>query len=598
MDQTKNTVKGRVLTNYGDEQVKSVVPPPVGFFDNIAVRRISASDADVDYLPQAGAATDLDLQRLEHRLKVEDGVTEPRQRIAEYTKWLREIVASWKEGKGRAEVVMVPILTLDLDKVWQRHQLDTRAYMEDCRKLFGDGDLSKQALHKRGCDIMHYIHRLAGTRMESGMVLGIATVDSLGVPMLGKVELKGRPPVRVDEVVCPAQVVSALLPIKQLWCAKSAPLAKISLTNIQDTAREYARWLEILTTDGSKTKFSPSKLVDELWHAHILDSKAYARFCHEHYGVYVHHEPSYEESHAFHKPAFKACLLAYKKHFGHDPPTSHWGIMGESGGGTNDGPDPLHILPPSLPPPELVDPTTGVAWLPFTVKEINHYDCYCRPMMGCCWSPTGFDPFVPVEGSKDYRKTARVPEPLIELGVDQQEYSAMLEDVKIGLGIANPEKPCCCVAICCCFCYEFCWRLDPIVKVEESIAPRAGKWRAMYGVQTAVVRDLKWNEPIRDLKWNEPIIPTEKWQPFKPHSEWEGHALTFILPDAPEVPTMRRTQYPNNSGGVLIKWEENPANGELSASIIKVNGTTSGSQVYPTAVSVMPCAQEVESMKR
>ena len=52
-------------------------------------------------------------------------------------------------------------------------------------------------------------------------------------------------------------------------------------------------------------------LADELWHAHILDSKAYAHFCHEHYGVYVHHESSYEESHAFHKPAFKASLLGH-----------------------------------------------------------------------------------------------------------------------------------------------------------------------------------------------------------------------------------------------------------------------------------------------
>ena len=108
MDQSKITVKGRVLTNYGDKQVKSMVLPPVGFFDNIAARRTSASDADVDYISQTGGATNLDLQRLEHRLKIEDGVTEPRQRIAEYTKWLGEIVASWKEFKGRAEVVMVP----------------------------------------------------------------------------------------------------------------------------------------------------------------------------------------------------------------------------------------------------------------------------------------------------------------------------------------------------------------------------------------------------------------------------------------------------------------------------------------------------------
>jgi hypothetical protein len=202
-------------------------------------------------------------------------------------------------------------------------------------------------------------------------------------------------------------------------------------------------------------------------------------------------------------------------------------------------------------------------------------------MMDCCWFPKDFAPFTPEEGSKDYRKTARVPEPLIELGLDQQEYSAMLEDVKIGLGNATPAAPCCCFDCCCGF-----GGFEAAGKVEESIAPRAGKWRAMYGVQTAVVRDLKWNEPI---------IPTENWQSFKQRSEWEGHALTFTLPDAPEVPPYRRMQYPNQSGGILIKWQF--VNEEVLPHI-KLNGTTSDSRVYPIAASVMPFAQEVESIKR
>ena len=52
---------------------------------------------------------------------------------------------------------------------------------------------------------------------------------------------------------------------------------------------EYLRFmtLRFFTND----RLSPSPWVDQFWHAHILFTKDYHRFCQEHFGFYVHHEP-------------------------------------------------------------------------------------------------------------------------------------------------------------------------------------------------------------------------------------------------------------------------------------------------------------------
>jgi len=85
--------------------------------------------------PEAGARDEstspLDLRRLENRLRVEDGVADPAKAISEYLDWLGDVVAGFKLDPTK--FTQAP--SLDVDKVWQRHQLDTRAYMQDCRAL-------------------------------------------------------------------------------------------------------------------------------------------------------------------------------------------------------------------------------------------------------------------------------------------------------------------------------------------------------------------------------------------------------------------------------------------------------------------------------
>lgn len=43
---------------------------------------------------------------------------------------------------------------------------------------------------------------------------------------------------------------------------------------------------------GGRTLFMPSKAVDALWHAFILDTRAYHAFCRQAFGRYFHHVPS------------------------------------------------------------------------------------------------------------------------------------------------------------------------------------------------------------------------------------------------------------------------------------------------------------------
>ena len=113
-------------------------------------------------------------------------------------------------------------------------------------------------------------------------------------------------------------------------------------------------------------------------------------------------------------------------------------------------------------PPEWVDPATGVAWLPFSVHEALQPECCCnRAACPCCPTPN-FAPFGPeLIQMQSYRATAYVPEPLRAVGIDQPEFSGMLEDFKTGMSQAN-------------WCGE---TLEGVLdKIEVSIKPRANNW--------------------------------------------------------------------------------------------------------------------------
>jgi hypothetical protein len=54
--------------------------------------------------------------------------------------------------------------------------------------------------------------------------------------------------------------------------------------------REYRRFLALCLAEPSRPTV-PYKEVDEMWHAHILDTEKYARDCQNLFGFFYHHFP-------------------------------------------------------------------------------------------------------------------------------------------------------------------------------------------------------------------------------------------------------------------------------------------------------------------
>lgn len=91
-------------------------------------------------------------------------------------------------------------------------------------------------------------------------------------------------------------------------------------------AVEYRRFLA-LTRHYPDQPVVPSKTIDAFWHAHILDTQAYAEDCQRFFGFFVHHFPYFgmrgpEDAQALGN-AYDSTLARYKSHFG-GPPEDLW----------------------------------------------------------------------------------------------------------------------------------------------------------------------------------------------------------------------------------------------------------------------------------
>lgn len=83
----------------------------------------------------------------------------------------------------------------------------------------------------------------------------------------------------------------------------------------------------------------PSKLIDEMWHAHILDTRKYQADCRRVFGHYVHHFPYFglcgEEDAKRLQKSFEATIALFEEYFGEAPigATSSQCQGGGTGGG-------------------------------------------------------------------------------------------------------------------------------------------------------------------------------------------------------------------------------------------------------------------------
>ncbi len=93
---------------------------------------------------------------------------------------------------------------------------------------------------------------------------------------------------------------------------------------------EYRRYLA-LSRHYPEKAVVPSKIVDTFWHAHILDTQAYAPDCQAVFGFFLHHYPYFGMRGAADAQAlgsaYDETLNLYERHFG-IPPADLWARSG------------------------------------------------------------------------------------------------------------------------------------------------------------------------------------------------------------------------------------------------------------------------------
>lgn len=88
---------------------------------------------------------------------------------------------------------------------------------------------------------------------------------------------------------------------------------------------EYRRFLA-LKVFYPGLSLVPSKQVDEIWHAHILDTRAYREDCEKVFGRFIDHYPYFgiygEEDYREQQNRFALTVELYERHFGPYPKAS------------------------------------------------------------------------------------------------------------------------------------------------------------------------------------------------------------------------------------------------------------------------------------
>ena len=108
---------------------------------------------------------------------------------------------------------------------------------------------------------------------------------------------------------------SARLAQEQAWSREFAARA----------IEEYRRFAVLATAAGHPV--CPSKVVDEVWHLHLLYTQNYwKRFCGEVLKRPLHHEPSRGGGAEFdkHREMYAQTLQSYRAIFGEEPPADIW----------------------------------------------------------------------------------------------------------------------------------------------------------------------------------------------------------------------------------------------------------------------------------
>lgn len=103
---------------------------------------------------------------------------------------------------------------------------------------------------------------------------------------------------------------------------------------LADGIREYRRFIAM--TRCSYAPCVPSRVIDTIWHAHILHSNDYVSFSRALGIDYIHHFPAKAEKKDGLRQDYDETLERYKSIFAEEPNPVIWHFQGESDCGDND----------------------------------------------------------------------------------------------------------------------------------------------------------------------------------------------------------------------------------------------------------------------
>lgn len=90
---------------------------------------------------------------------------------------------------------------------------------------------------------------------------------------------------------------------------------------VDAAVNEYIRFLEMHIAFPNIT-IVPGKVVDKVWHDHILHTRDYIAFCQSAFGDYMHHDPKDRSSDKV--MDMKPTLELYHQRYGHPAPQVYW----------------------------------------------------------------------------------------------------------------------------------------------------------------------------------------------------------------------------------------------------------------------------------
>lgn len=106
------------------------------------------------------------------------------------------------------------------------------------------------------------------------------------------------------------------------WKLSESAEAKMTKDECELAEREYRRYLTLKKLYPG-VELVPNKMLDEFWHAHILDTVAYHADCESVFGFYVHHFPYFgiygDDDYQNLVTAFEKTKSLYELHFGEYP---------------------------------------------------------------------------------------------------------------------------------------------------------------------------------------------------------------------------------------------------------------------------------------